>query len=412
MTDWIARAREVAAELATDALERDRVNVSPVAEAGLLRKSELPSLLIPREYGGAGDGWRTALAAVREIAKADGSIAQLLGYHYVNSSNVFLVGDAAVQERWATPTAEHQWLWGDAVNPIEPDLTLTPDPGERGYLLNGRKTFATGASTGDVIAVTGEIAGDPLTATGGTPPVKGASAEGMGRRVGGGELVLAAVPADASGIEFGGDWDNLGQRLSASGSVTFTNVEVPTENVIGSLSNPTPLASVITPAIQAVFGHLYLGIAEGALATARDYTLSTSRPWVLGGQPSVTDEPYVLATYGDHTARLAAVSALADAIAIELDAALTHGAALTWEQRGELAVRVAQLKVVSTDVALDVTSKIFEVTGARSTANSHGFDRFWRNVRTHTLHDPVAYKRREVGLHYLTGQTPAFTLYT
>jgi alkylation response protein AidB-like acyl-CoA dehydrogenase len=323
---------------------------------------------------------------VREIAKADGSIAQLLGYHYVNSSNLFLLGDAAVQERWATPTAEHQWLWGDAVNPIEPDLTLTPDPGGRGYLLNGRKTFATGASTGDVIAVTGEIAGA--------------------------DLVLAAVPADASGIEFGGDWDNLGQRLSASGSVTFTNVEVPSENVIGSLSNPTPLASVITPAIQAVFGHLYLGIAEGALATARDYTLSMSRPWVLGGQESVTDEPYVLATYGDHAARLAAVGALADAVALELDAALVLGKNLTWEQRGELAVRVAQLKVVSTDVALDVTSKIFEVTGARSTVSSYGFDRFWRNVRTHTLHDPVAYKRREVGLHYLTGQTPGFTLYT
>jgi hypothetical protein len=29
---------------------------------------------------------------------------------------------------------------------------------------------------------------------------------------------------------------------------------------------------------------------------------------------------------------------------------------------------------------------------------------FWRNVRTHPLHDPVAYKRREVGLHYLTGE--------
>lgn len=59
-----------------------------------------------------------------------------------------------------------------------------------------------------------------------------------------------------------------------------------------------------------------------------------------------------------------------------------------------------------------MTSKIFEVTGARSTNSGYGFDRFWRNVRTHTLHDPVAYKRREVGGHYLTGQLPEFTLYT
>lgn len=148
MTDWIARAREVADVLAKDALERDCANAAPTREADLLRKSGLPALLIPREYGGAGEGWRSALAAVREIAKADGSIAQLLGYHYVNSANLWLVGDAAVQERWARPTAEHQWLWGDAVNPIEPDLTLTPGP--CGYLLNGKKTFATGASAGNV----------------------------------------------------------------------------------------------------------------------------------------------------------------------------------------------------------------------------------------------------------------------
>jgi alkylation response protein AidB-like acyl-CoA dehydrogenase len=126
----------------------------------------------------------------------------------------------------------------------------------------------------------------------------------------------------------------------------------------------------------------------------------------------VTDEPYVLAAYGDHAARLAAVGALADKIAADLTATLARGRGLTWDERGEIEVGVAKLKVVSTDAALEVTSKIFEVTGARSTGSKYGFDRFWRNVRTHTLHDPVAYKRREVGEHYLTGRAPEFTLYT
>jgi alkylation response protein AidB-like acyl-CoA dehydrogenase len=169
---------------------------------------------------------------------------------------------------------------------------------------------------------------------------------------------------------------------------------------------------MITPAIQATFGHLYLGIAEGALEAARDYTLTASRPWVLGGHDSVTGEPYVLAAYGDHAARLAAVGALAEKVAAELTETLARGRSLTWEERGEIAIEVAKLKVVSTDASLEVTSKIFEVTGARSTSSKYGFDRFWRNVRTHTLHDPVAYKRHEVGEHYLTGKTPSFTLYT
>ena len=118
----------------------------------------------------------------------------------------------------------------------------------------------------------------------------------------------------------------------------------------------------------------------------------------------------MLAQYGDFDARLAAVGTLADKAAAGLAAAIGKGSALTWAERGE--IEIAQLKVVATDTALDVTSKIFELTGARPTGSRHGFDRFWRNVRTHTLHDPVAYKRREVGLHYLTGETPQFTLYT
>ena len=79
---------------------------------------------------------------------------------------------------------------------------------------------------------------------------------------------------------------------------------------------------------------------------------------------------------------------------------------------GEVATRVAALKVVSTRLATDATSRIFEVTGARATAHRFGFDRFWRNVRTHTLHDPVSWKEHEVGAFFLTGERPAPTLYT
>ena len=70
------------------------------------------------------------------------------------------------------------------------------------------------------------------------------------------------------------------------------------------------------------------------------------------------------------------------------------------------------LVVVATDVALDVTNTIFEVTGARATNNTVGLDRFWRNVRTHTLHDPVDYKKVEVGANYLLGEVQPISLYT
>lgn len=85
---------------------------------------------------------------------------------------------------------------------------------------------------------------------------------------------------------------------------------------------------------------------------------------------------------------------------------------VTAEERGDHEVRVAAVKARATDVSLEITSTVFEALGARATASKYGFDRFWRNVRTHTLHDPVAYKRREVGRWVLTGELPEPTWYS
>jgi alkylation response protein AidB-like acyl-CoA dehydrogenase len=85
---------------------------------------------------------------------------------------------------------------------------------------------------------------------------------------------------------------------------------------------------------------------------------------------------------------------------------------LTAAQRGELAEEVASVKVVTTDTGLRVTAGLFEVTGAKATSEGEGLDRFWRDLRTHTLHDPVAYKNRELGRWRLLGEAPEPTWYT
>lgn len=389
---WVARAREVAAVLAVDALDRDRANVEPVVEAALLRRSGLPVLLIPANLGGSGATWATALAVVRELARADGSIAQLLGYHYVNVANLWLAARPEAALLWGRRSADDRYLWGDAVNPVDPAFTLTRDGGD--YRLNGSKTFCTGASTGDVTVVFASVVG--------TEP----STPGM--------AALLAVPHDVEGATFSNDWDNLGQRLSASGGVSYRDVLIEDHQVLAihSAADASPIGSFITPAIQAIFGHLYLGLAEGALAAARTYTLERSRPWTLSDSVSAASDPYVLGTYGELVARTDAVAALAEKVADTIARAADRGSALTWDERGEAEVATARLKVVATETALDVTSRVYEVTGARASANAVGLDRFWRNVRTHSLHDPLPYKKREVGDHFLNGTHPAPTLYT
>jgi alkylation response protein AidB-like acyl-CoA dehydrogenase len=176
--------------------------------------------------------------------------------------------------------------------------------------------------------------------------------------------------------------------------------------------------NLVSSSIQLVFSNFYLGIAIGALEFASKYTNNGTRPWPFGGdnKESATDEFYILERYGNFFAHLRATETLADRAGEQLsELYIRYGAnrsALTAEERGEAAEWVASVKVVTTDVGLRVTSGVFEVTGARATALKVGLDRFWRDIRTHTLHDPVAYKNRELGRFVLLQEYPAPTWYT
>lgn len=393
---WIARASEVASILAADAVVRDRAQAVPTAEVQLLKQAGLVTLLGPVEHGGAGQTWDVAYRVIREVASGDGSIGQLLGYHYLWAWAVRLVGTpeqiAAVEELYTT----NDFFFGGAVNPRDNDLTIRDEGDEIVY--NGRKSFSTGSKISDLTVLEGVLEGS--------------------EQDGGGKHIFAIVPTDQPGIVFHDDWDNLGQRLTESGGVTITDVRVPWAAAAGYVDKePVELTygTLNLPTIQLVFSSFYLGIARGGLTTAAAYTRSTTRPWPYGGddKESAEQEWYLLEGYGRLQSQLWAAEALADDAAREISA-LLHAPRedLTPEARGHVAVRIAAVKQLATDVALEVGTKVFELTGARATSNSVGLDIFWRNARTHTLHDPVAYKRREVGEFTLLGRLPEPSWYT
>jgi alkylation response protein AidB-like acyl-CoA dehydrogenase len=384
---WTAVARDVAAVLARDVLERDRRGDDPTTELEPLRDSGLVTLLDPAAYGGGGAHWQTAFRVVRVLARADGSLAQLLLYHYVNVANIATSAPAAERERLYRQTIEGRWLWGDSVNPVDPDLRLRPD-GD-GYRLDGLKRFSTGVSSGDRALVNAVVTG--------------------GEREG--DVIAFVIDSRADGVEHLGDWDALGQRQSASGSVRFTDVRVDPADVLGALDGE-PFSTLITAAIQLGFGNLYLGLAEGALAAARDITVARPNAWFLSEAERYAEDPFVRRLYGELVAQAAAVEALADRVGALFDVETAKGDGVTAESRGALAVEIAKVKVVSSDLATDATSRVFEATGSSSTRSSVGLDLYWRNARTHSLHDPVDYKKLEVGANFLTGVLQPLSLYT
>ena len=151
---------------------------------------------------------------------------------------------------------------------------------------------------------------------------------------------------------------------------------------------------------------------KGALAEGANYTRDSSRVWAGSLANNVYEDPYTLLHYGEFWAELHASSVLADHAATLLDAAWQQGLALEDAERGEVALAVFSSKVQATRAGLDVTTRIFEVAGARATTAKLRMDRFWRNLRVYTLHDPVDYKFKELGDWALNGQYPTPRFYS
>lgn len=383
-----ARAEAIASDLADRGASLDRDGKPPYTEISILKSSGLLNALHAPQIGGSGLSWVDGLRLVRILARGEASIGQLLGYHFVNSQYIYWAHqDPDKAAVLGQETVSKNLYWGAAVNPRDPGLVLSRQ-GDH-YVLNGRKTFSTGAHISDRINANAVFED---------------------------KIANFVIPTDRPGYIANDDWDNFGQRLSDSGSVEFRDFPVYHSDFVLPLADPDQAPSVLatfnTPLIQLVFVNFYLGTAEGALATALDYVRKTTRPWITSGVESAKQDPYILERIGEFTAQLKASAALADVAAEAVQSALLRGPAVTARERGEVAAEAYAAKVHSTHVSLDITSRIFELMGARATASKHKFDRYWRNVRTHTLHDPVFYKAREVGEFALNGTIPEVSLYS
>jgi alkylation response protein AidB-like acyl-CoA dehydrogenase len=397
--DPVAITEDLARTLASTAVERDKRGGTAKHERDLLRHSGLLALSVPIELGGHGAPWAVVMDVVRRLARVDGSLAHLLGFHHLLLATARLFGPAAQWRPWLRDTVERRWFWGNALNPLDTRTTIVPRPapGEAAatprpvsapsFFIDGQKSFCSGASDSDRLVVS---ALDPDK-----------------------RLVVAVLPTTRPGIHIADDWDNMGQRQTDSGQVRFEQVLVTDDEI---LRKPGPLGSVfasLRPCIaQLVLTNVYLGLGEGAFAEGTTWTRGQGRPWVTSGVTRPTDDPYLLHHAGEFWVALAGARALTDAAVRGLDEAWSRGEALAPAERAATALAIGTAKVAATRAGLAVANGIFEITGARATAAGAGLDRFWRNLRTHTLHDPVDYRLRELGRWVLTGELPHPSFYS
>ncbi|MDQ0791576.1 acyl-CoA dehydrogenase family protein [Streptomyces sp. B1I3] len=384
---WLRVAREMADDLATDAVAREQAGKAPFDEVSGLREAGLLTLLIPAGLGGGGTDWPTAYAVVREIAAADGAIGQVLGCHSFLSWSARLFAEPALAAQVERKSAAEQWCWGGGFARQELPLTLTRKGS--GYVLDGRQSYATGVLVADRLAVRAERAGT-------------------------GEPLAVVVDSARHGVRIDGDTDTFGQRLAAGGSVEFDAVPVAAHDVLGSLSADedvlSPLTALASPVGRLLSVQLLLGMAEGVLAEAREYSRAGHSPWHPDWPAGSPQDPQVLTVYGELTVLARSASALADQAVDAVNGGLARGEDLTYDEYAEISVLVAMAEAAASRAAQESTARALDIIGARSASSRLGFDRFWRNARTHTLYEPVAHRLRDVGDYFLNGAHPPFVL--
>ncbi|MFD7262342.1 acyl-CoA dehydrogenase [Streptomyces sp. NPDC059874] len=367
-------ARDVADDLAADAIARDQAGLPPVDETARLREAGLLAALTP-PWPGRGADWRTGCAVIRAIAAADSSVGDVLARHYVHAwSGRFYAGhhDATALEE---TSVREQWLWTGAVrtpaagaDTDRPDLTLRPQPRNTGYVLDGRRSVDTSVAVADQIVV------DAVCAVTG-------------------DALVVRIPPGARGMTIEPAHDRLGQRVAGAGDILLDRVAVTPEQVLGRRphdeESTTPFTALAEPALRLALCHVGLGIAEGALGEARDLSRG-GRAYRPPGQ-----DPDLLLTYGELASAAQTATAVVDRATEVMAQALDTGPHLDAEEPAGVAALVATAETVTSKAALHITARVLEL------ADAPGLDRFWRNARVLTAHRPAAHRLRSIGEHYL-----------
>lgn len=375
----IEAATALASNFAEGAAARDRDRVLPYAEIDRLAEEGLFAITVPRAYGGAEVSAGTVARVIAILSAADGSIGQIPQNHFFMLEGLRLEGSEA-QKRFFYPRILAGERIGNALSERgtktahDHATRLVADSGS--YRLEGRKFYSTGVLFADWIAV-----------------VAGAADGGS---------VLAFVPKTAPGITVIDDWSGFGQRTTGSGTTVLENVPVDPAAVLsfsGLFDTPTPMG----PFAQIMHAGVQQGIAEGALAQTIRFVREVARPWRDAGVERHGDDPHVVASVGEVKIRVSGARALLARGGRFVDAARTEP---TEASVAAASVAVAEAKIASTDAALLAASKLIELGGASATLAGHDLDRFWRNARTHAVHDPQLWKYRFVGNYWLNGVNP------
>jgi SfnB family sulfur acquisition oxidoreductase len=380
----LAVAAELAAGLEAGAIERDRDGGVPREALAALDASGLLAITVPREHGGLGAGPVLLAEVVRQLAVADPAIAQGPQGHFLFVDVLAAIGTDAQRRRLFADVLAGRRIGNalaerGAAHAQDLKTRLRRDGG--GVTLSGTKGYATGSLTAEWIAVSALDDDSRLT--------------------------VAFVRREDDGVALDEVWHAMGQRATVSGAVVLEDVAVDPDLVL-DYAALFEAPQTVGARAQLVHTAIEVGIARAAVSDAAAFLGERARPFseavARGLVTKASDDPYALHRLGENGARVSAAEALLERAARHVEATALRPADERTAAAASLAV--AEAKAFASDAAVQAATDLFAIGGTSSTDRRLGLDRHWRNARTHSVHDPVAWKYHHLGGYLVDGRLP------
>ena len=341
-----AAVEPVAAELDEKEMFPEEL-IPQMGEIGMM------GITVPEDLGGVGLGMVETTLAVEEIAKACASTAIAVGIHNTLACwPIQKFGTDAQKEAYLADMASGEKLGAFALT--EPNVgsdaagvATTAVEQDDCYVLNGSKSFITNgerASVYIVIAATDKAAGK-----------KGLSAF----------IVEKGMP----GFNFDGHEKKMGIRGSATHGLTFEDVKVPKENMLGKPGEGLKIALTAIDGVRIAIAAQACGIAQHAIDLATKQVQERTQ----FGQ--------TIASFQNTQFTLADMQTRVDAARL-----LTYRAAAQMDAGEDYASAAAMAKLFASETASYVTGKAVQLYGGYGYSREYPVERLMRDAKITELY--------------------------
>lgn len=309
-------------------------------------------ILVPEEFGGAGLGYTHYALVVEELARYDPSISLSVAAHNgLCTNHINLFGTKEQKEKYLVNLAQGKFIGAWCLT--EP--TSGSDAGnlksiarkENGrYIINGSKTFATHGSVGQVAVVFAK-----------TNPEKGKKG-----------ISAFIVETNSPGYIVLKKENKLGCRASDTAQLSFDNLTVPEENLLGGEDEGFMNALQVLQGGRISIAAMALGLAEGAYEAALKYSKERQQ-------------------FGKSISEFQAIQfKLADMkTMIEAARLLVYRAAALKDQGKDVSYEASLAKLYASEIAVKITEQALQIHGGYGFTKDFPVEKFYRDVKLTTI---------------------------